>query len=877
MLQNFRFNKIPRAVLIIAAVFYASAAILFSVLWMVDARTKPDLPVVELGFGEDYISAEHSILVKNIEPESPAEKAGLHTGDKITAIYDHKIEDKNYLFEIWKQHEPGDTVKLSIVRPGEKNILQIKGIFRYRTSLASEGNLEFLADEVRSSYPVPFIIIGLIVLFLHLEDPVVWLLALLFGSLAATPGFSNNLSFAPSFIPFARGYQVIFISLLGPLFYFFFSVFPVRSSIDKKIPWLKYFIILIGISFSISGFMTGHVYLPPPFHNLIGTNLSGKIAFFFMFLFIMLGLISLSLNYIYAGDKEVKRKIRIIFWGAGIGVTPSLLNAAAQNIFYINTPLWLSTLLVLTLFLFPVSFAYAVVKHRVLEIPVLLKRSARYLLVQRGFSIFLTLISLALVFFLALILSRYLKSNVQFAVPFAVALGSGFGTALLWGGTRIHRKVSGKIDRAFFRSVYDTRIILEKLAEQSASAMDTRELTNLLKDSISEALHPDFIIIYIRSKNNLDVMSGSVPAELDKIPEDIPFFKEIIEEGKALDYSSLSKNEHFKSTSLTLLNPECIVPMIAHGRHLTGLIILGPRRSEIPYSGEDKRMLISVAAQAAAALQNISLAEEIAERKEAEKKVLHEMEISQKLLEADNARKTRELEEARALQLSMLPSNLPDIPGLEIGVYMKTATEVGGDYYDFAVSPDGTLTVALGDATGHGAKAGTMVVAAKSLFSAFSSTPDLLDILEKFTGSIKQLNMHSMYMALMLFRLKGNKVTVASAGMPFPLIYRASSHMVEEFILKGMPLGAFYNFPYKLQEIALTKGDTVVLMSDGLPEMFNEKKEMFGFTRVKEIVKNKGSKSPEEIIGYLSKSGEEWLGEKNQDDDITFVVIKMKY
>ena len=77
--------------------------------------------------------------------------------------------------------------------------------------------------------------------------------------------------------------------------------------------------------------------------------------------------------------------------------------------------------------------------------------------------------------------------------------------------------------------------------------------------------------------------------------------------------------------------------------------------------------------------------------------------------EAENSRKSQELEEARKLQLALLPEKLPDLPNLQIAVYMKTATEVGGDYYDFYISADGTLNVAMGDATGHGMQAGTVV------------------------------------------------------------------------------------------------------------------------------------------------------------------------
>jgi serine phosphatase RsbU (regulator of sigma subunit) len=68
--------------------------------------------------------------------------------------------------------------------------------------------------------------------------------------------------------------------------------------------------------------------------------------------------------------------------------------------------------------------------------------------------------------------------------------------------------------------------------------------------------------------------------------------------------------------------------------------------------------------------------------------------------QTDNARKTREPESARSLQLSMLPSGLPELPRFEVGAAMATATDVGGDGFDFRTLPDGALVVAVGDATG---------------------------------------------------------------------------------------------------------------------------------------------------------------------------------
>ncbi|HSL90458.1 MAG TPA: PP2C family protein-serine/threonine phosphatase, partial [Ignavibacteriaceae bacterium] len=246
------------------------------------------------------------------------------------------------------------------------------------------------------------------------------------------------------------------------------------------------------------------------------------------------------------------------------------------------------------------------------------------------------------------------------------------------------------------------------------------------------------------------------------------------------------------------------------------------------------------------------------------------------LLRAENQRKTKELEEARQLQLSMLPQNLPQLPHLDIAVYMKTATEVGGDYYDFHVGMDGTLTVVIGDATGHGMKAGTMVTTTKSLFSSHAGNPDILFTFQEITRCIKQMNMHMLSMCLSILKIQGNKMQISAAGMPPALLYRSKTKTIEEIILKGMPLGAVQDFPYELRQTEIYSGDTVLLMSDGLPEMFNKDKELFGYERVNITYEKVADKNPEEIIQELKNDGSEWSQSEIPDDDVTFVVIKVK-
>jgi serine phosphatase RsbU (regulator of sigma subunit) len=245
-------------------------------------------------------------------------------------------------------------------------------------------------------------------------------------------------------------------------------------------------------------------------------------------------------------------------------------------------------------------------------------------------------------------------------------------------------------------------------------------------------------------------------------------------------------------------------------------------------------------------------------------------------LEAENDRKNRELEEARKLQLSMLPKTVPVLPHLEIGVFMKTATEVGGDYYDFFNSDDGTLTAVIGDATGHGLQAGTMVTAAKSLFNAFAPEPDPVSFLKKTSKALKKMGFRKMFMAMTIAKFRGYGMEVTAAGMPFPMVYHAESNRVQEVVLKGMPLGSVRDFPYKHASFDLAKGDTILFMSDGLPETFNLHEEMLGFERIKALFLETAGDSVENIIAGLVDAGKEWAGGGEAHDDVTLMVIKMK-
>ena len=203
------------------------------------------------------------------------------------------------------------------------------------------------------------------------------------------------------------------------------------------------------------------------------------------------------------------------------------------------------------------------------------------------------------------------------------------------------------------------------------------------------------------------------------------------------------------------------------------------------------------------------------------------------MLELEYERKSIDLEEARRFQLSMLPKSVPAHDRYDVAVFTLTAAEVGGDYYDFHVAPNGVLTVTIGDATGHGAKAGTMVTVIKALFAGYAPEVTPAQFLRDAAEKVKRMDLGRMAMALLLARFDRDRLTVASAGMLPAYVHRARSGNIEEVARGATPLGTL-GADYHDVIIDLAAGDTVLFMTDGFPELQNESGQQLGYAAASE-------------------------------------------
>jgi serine phosphatase RsbU (regulator of sigma subunit)/anti-sigma regulatory factor (Ser/Thr protein kinase) len=349
--------------------------------------------------------------------------------------------------------------------------------------------------------------------------------------------------------------------------------------------------------------------------------------------------------------------------------------------------------------------------------------------------------------------------------------------------------------------------------------------------------------------------TGAVPepAPFEIAPDDplLEYFQRI---SGAIDIDALELDspalEQLKQAGVKLA-----VPLVSQGE-LIGVLNLGPRLSEQDYSSDDRKLLDSLAAQAAPALRVGQLVRE------------------QEAQAATRQRFEHELEVARLIQHHFLPRELPDLAGWEIAAYYRPAREVGGDFYDVIPLSDGRVGFVVGDVTDKGVPAALVMSATRSVLRA--TVARLIE-----PGAVLQhVNEHlcpdmpeKMFVTCLYALLdpRTGLFRFANAGHDLP--YVTSRDGVTELRARGMPLGLMPGMVYEENETTLAPGDCVLLHSDGIVEAHSPAREMFGFPRLKATVGD--APGGQALIDRVLADVEAFVGDgAEQEDDITMVALQ---
>ncbi len=251
----------------------------------------------------------------------------------------------------------------------------------------------------------------------------------------------------------------------------------------------------------------------------------------------------------------------------------------------------------------------------------------------------------------------------------------------------------------------------------------------------------------------------------------------------------------------------------------------------------------------------------------------------------------REMEIAREIQMSFLPTQLPTLEGWEIAAYFKAAREVAGDYYDALLLPDDRLVFNVGDVCGKGIGAALFMTLYRSLIRAAATTDNFAPLgdaqldpnAERLKQAVTCANNYVMdtheeakfsTLFIGLIELKTGRLTYINCGNEPPLLIRKDGSLIE---LKptGPAIGIFKDVIFTSGEIFLENEDMLLAFSDGITDTMNNENNTFGGQRLEELVRGfPGACS--DLLSLLVDQAHQFAGGVEQFDDITLMAVKRK-
>lgn len=284
-----------------------------------------------------------------------------------------------------------------------------------------------------------------------------------------------------------------------------------------------------------------------------------------------------------------------------------------------------------------------------------------------------------------------------------------------------------------------------------------------------------------------------------------------------------------------------------------GILYLDSTRPMHALSGLDERILKKLAADAGNILERIELINTIEQRKTLE----------------------RELALAEETQKALLPRVIPVIPGWELAAFSKPTRYVGGDFYDFIRTGEGSFVAALGDVSGKGVSAAllsSMVLG--SLHAQIHSQKSLQAAASSCNQIMREKSAAERFVTFFIGEFhKDGGGQYLNAGHTTSYVYRCGRKTVEELPSNNMLIGAFDFSSFQCSPLGFENGDLLLSYSDGLTEAENDRGEMFGEERVLASMRAAAESGARALMEQLTQYLDQFTGGRAQTDDITIMAI----
>ena len=391
-------------------------------------------------------------------------------------------------------------------------------------------------------------------------------------------------------------------------------------------------------------------------------------------------------------------------------------------------------------------------------------------------------------------------------------------------------------------SILNVDELLKRIAELLSRLIDYQMFSILLVDPAEQKLQHRFSL---RFQENI------------QLKHDVPLGKGVVgyaaQHKRAVLVPDVSKDSRYIS-----LNPETrselAVPLI-YKDNVIGVLDLEHTRKGF-FTEDHRRTITTLAAQLAIAIENARLYEQIARQ--------------EKRLE-------RDLALARELQFRLLPQSVPKLANLDIAARFLPARAIGGDLYDFVDYSLSRTALVIGDVSGKGAPAAIYAALVSGILRSHAPIePSPAEMLSAVNFSLGERRIDGQFVSLIyvVWDDSNRTLQVANSGLPRPIYWHDGKAEIVE--ATGLPLGLFDDAEYEEFNFKTKPGDVFVFYSDGILDARNKAGDMFGRSRVEQIVAECNAESAEALVSSIFAAVAEHVGNEDAFDDQTVVAIRVK-
>lgn len=412
--------------------------------------------------------------------------------------------------------------------------------------------------------------------------------------------------------------------------------------------------------------------------------------------------------------------------------------------------------------------------------------------------------------------------------------------------TKEHKKLQivYNISKAI-SAILDHEKLVEKVMELLFDIIEAERILIILKDQSTGKLIPKM------AKRR----DGSLEKEMTVSQTMV---NRVVSEGLSVLVSDAQHDERFKQAqSLILKGVRSVMCVPLWSKEtIFGLLYVDSHAIKSMFCEEDLDLLTAIGNQVAVALENLEAQEELFKKRRFE----------------------HELEMAADIQQSFLPSAFPEITGFKFAAKSIPALNVGGDFYDFFELPEGKWGFVVGDVAGKGIPAALYMARFISDFHRLLSVSfDVTQLLSNMNDLLLERTKGDTFVAAtyVVLDTKASCLFFSRAGHHPPKVFRTEEGKVVDLVSPpGAPLGVSEKASFEKGQIPLSRGDIVIVYTDGLSEAQNERKEFLGEERLNQIIKKYHKLPPDEMINQILMEVSEYMGGTQQQDDQTILVIK---